>query len=164
MQNFTIAIIVSNLSGVLTRVTSMFTRRGYNIDTLTVGETEVPEYSRITVTLRTEESGCSQIVRQLKKMHDVRNVAVLNSSECVTRELVLIKIRNTSENRQDILSAVDVFRSKIIDYSISSICIEITGEPTKINAFIELIRPFGIIEICRTGIVSLNRGDSCLLK
>lgn len=164
MQNYTIAIIVSNLSGVLTRVTSMFTRRGFNIDTLSVGETEDPEFSRITVTVFTEEAGCNQIVNQLRKMHDVRNVAVLNDYDCVTRELVLIKIKNSSENRQDILSAVDVFRSKIIDYSISSICVEITGEPTKINAFVELVRPYGIIEICRTGIVSLNRGDSCLLK
>lgn len=80
MKNYTIAIIVSNLSGVLTRVTSMFTRRGYNIDTLTVGETEDPEFSRITVTVYTEESGCNQIVSQLKKMHDVKNVAVLNNS------------------------------------------------------------------------------------
>ncbi|MCI5911120.1 MAG: acetolactate synthase small subunit [Oscillospiraceae bacterium] len=164
MKNYTIAIIVSNLSGVLTRVTSMFTRRGYNIDTLTVGETEDPEFSRITVTVYTEESGCNQIVSQLKKMHDVKNVAVLNNSECVTRELVLIKVKNSPENRQDILSAVDVFRSKIIDYSTTSVCIEITGEPTKINAFIELVRPYGIMEICRTGIVSLSRGESCLLK
>ena len=164
MKNYTIAIIVSNLSGVLTRVTSMFTRRGYNIDTLTVGETEDPEFSRITVTVYTEESGCNQIVSQLKKMHDVKNVAVLNNSECVTRELVLIKVKNSPENRQDILSAVDVFRSKIIDYSTKSVCIEITGEQTKINAFIELVRPYGIMEICRTGIVSLSRGESCLLK
>lgn len=164
MKNYTIAIIVSNLSGVLTRVTSMFTRRGYNIDTLTVGETEDPEFSRITVTVYTEESVCKQIVSQSKKMHDVKNVAVLNNSECVTRELVLIKVKNSPENRQDILSAVDVFRSKIIDYSTTSVCIEITGEPTKINAFIELVRPYGIMEICRTGIVSLNRGESCLLK
>lgn len=84
--------------------------------------------------------------------------------ECVTRELVLIKVKNSPENRQDILSAVDVFRSKIIDYSTTSVCIEITGEPTKINAFIELVRPYGIMEICRTGIVSLSRGESCLLK
>lgn len=164
MKNYTIAIIVSNLSGVLTRVTSMFTRRGYNIDTLTVGETENSEYSRITVTVYTEESGCNQIVSQLKKMHDVKNVAVLNDYDCVTRELVLIKLENSTENRQDILSAVDVFRSKIIDYSTKSVCIEITGEPTKIDAFIELVRPYGIKEICRTGIVSLSRGESCLLK
>ena len=164
MERHVIAILVSNLSGVLTRVTSMFTRRGYNIDTLTVGETEDPEFSRITVTVYTEESGCNQIVSQLKKMHDVKNVAVLNNSECVTRELVLIKVKNSPENRQDILSAVDVFRSKIIDYSTTSVCIEITGEPTKINAFIELVRPYGIMEICRTGIVSLSRGESCLLK
>jgi acetolactate synthase-1/3 small subunit len=164
MNNYTIAIIVSNLSGVLTRVSSMFTRRGYNIDTLTVGETENPEFSRITVTLHATEGSCNQIVSQLRKMHDVKTVSVLADKECVTRELVLIKIKNTQETRQDILSAVDVFRSKIIDYSISSVCVEITGEPTKINAFIELVRPFGILEICRTGVVSLNRGESCLLN
>lgn len=163
MKRYIIAIMVSNISGVLTRVASMFTRRGYNIDTLTVGETEDPKLSRITVTVQTDEAGVNQIVKQIRKMHDTKKVEVLDPETSVSRELVLIKLKNTEKTRQDILSAVDIYRSKIIDYSIDSICVEITGETRKIDAFIELVRPFGILEICRTGIVSLNRGETCLM-
>jgi acetolactate synthase-1/3 small subunit len=141
----------------------MFTRRGFNIDTLTVGETENPEYSRITITSYTDEQGCDQIVKQLRKMHDAKKVEVLEQSDCVSRELALIKLKNSPETRQAIFSAVDVFRSKIIDYTNEAVCVEITGQTNKVNAFIELVRPIGILETCRTGIVSLNRGETCLL-
>lgn len=136
---------------VLTRVSSMFTRRGFNIDTLTVGETESPEFSRITISMRGDEYSKTQIIKQLSKLHDVKQVQIMERDETVTRELLLIKIKNDSRTRQDILAAVDVFRSKIVDYSPDALCIEITGESSKINAFIELVKPFGIMEICRTG-------------
>ena len=143
MHRFIIAILVSNTSGVLTRVSSMFTRRGFNIDSLTVGETESSEFSRITVTFRGDEATKEQIVKQLAKLYDVKEVEVLDRHETVSRELLLIKVKNTSETRQDILAAVDIFRSKI-------------------QAFIELLKPFGIMEMCRTGIVALERGTNCL--
>lgn len=158
------SILVSNKSGVLTRVSSMFTRRGFNIDTLTVGETESPEFSRITVSLTGDDYSRDQITKQLRKLHDVKQVQIMERDETVTRELLLIKVKNDSTTRQDILAAVDVFRSKIVDYSPDALCIEITGETTKINAFIELVKPFGIMEICRTGIVALERGSNCLRK
>ena len=156
------SILVANKPGVMTRVSSMFTRRGFNIDTLTVGETESPEFSRMTVSMIGDDYSKDQVVKQLSKLHDVKQVQVMERDETVTRELLLIKVKNDSSTRQDVLAAVDVFRSKIVDYSPDALCIEITGETTKINAFIELVKPFGIMEICRTGIVALERGSNCL--
>lgn len=156
------SILVNNKPGVMTRVSSMFTRRGFNIDTLTVGETESPEFSRMTVSMIGDEYAKDQVVKQLSKLHDVKQVQVMERDDTVTRELLLIKVKNDSSTRQDVLAAVDVFRSKIVDYSPDALCIEITGETTKLNAFIELVKPFGIMEICRTGIVALERGSHCL--
>ena len=162
MTKYVFGILVANRFGVLTRVSSMFTRRGFNIDTLTVGETQSPEFSRITITMMGDEYSKTQIIKQLGKLHDVKQVEVMERDETVTRELLLIKIKNDSATRQDVLSAVDVFRSKIVDYSPDALCIEITGESSKINAFIELVKPYGIMEMCRTGLVALERGGNCL--
>ena len=162
MTKYVFGILVANKFGVLTRVSSMFTRRGFNIDTLTVGETQSPEFSRITISMRGDEYSKTQIIKQLDKLHDVKQVEVMERDETVTRELLLIKIKNDSATRQDVLSAVDVFRSKIIDYSPDALCVEITGESSKINAFIELVKPYGIMEMCRTGLVALERGGNCL--
>ena len=109
-----------------------------------------------------DEYSKTQIIKQLDKLHDVKQVEVMERDEPVTRELLLIKIKHDSATRQDVLSAVDVFRSKIIDYSPDALCVEITGESSKINAFIELVKPYGIMEMCRTGLVALERGGNCL--
>lgn len=162
MEQFIISILVANRSGVLTRVSSMFTRRGFNIDTLTVGETESPEFSRITVTHRGDKAVCDQIVKQLEKMYDVKKVQVMKRDTTVARELLLIKVKHNPKQRQDIMSAVDVFRAKIIDFSQEALVIEIQGASSKINAFIELLEPYGILEMCRTGLVALERGGKCL--
>ena len=162
MTKYVFGILVANKFGVLTRVSSMFTRRGFNIYTLTVGETQSPEFSRITISMMGDEYSKTQIIKQLDKLHDVKQVEVMERDETVTRELLLIKIKNDSATRQDVLSAVDVFRSKIIDYSPDALCVEITGESSKINAFIELVKPYGIMEMCRTGLVALERGGNCL--
>ena len=162
MERFIIAILVSNLAGVLTRVSSMFTRRGFNIDSLTVGETESQEFSRITIAFRGDTYIKEQLIKQLAKLHDVKEIEILDKHETVIRELLLIKVKNTSETRQDILAAVDIFRSKIVDYSTDALCCELTGESSKIEAFIELLKPFGILEMCRTGFVALERGSNCL--
>ena len=163
MNKFVIAVYVDNKAGVLTRVTSMFTRRGFNIDALTVGKTEYPEYSRITITLLGDGDAREQLVNQLKKLYNVKKVEVL-VDDCIKRELMMIKVGYTSETRADILSAADVYRAKVIDYTIDSMCIEITGDPSKMDAFIELLKPFGIKEMCRTGIVALERGSATLLS
>lgn len=161
-KQYVIGVIVSNLAGVLSRVSGMFTRRGFNIDSLTVGETESSEFSRITIAFHGDDEVKDRIIKQLDKIHDVKAVEVLNSHETVTRELLLIKVRNNPEIRQDIMTAVEIFRSKIVDYSPSSLTIELTGEVSKIDAFIELVKPYGIMEMCRTGIVAIERGENCL--
>lgn len=161
-KKFIIAVLVSNIAGVLSRVSGMFTRRGFNIDSLTVGETESSDFSRITIAFHGDDYIKDQIVGQLNKLHDVKEVQVLNGSETVIRELLLVKVRNTPESRQDIMSVVEIFRSKIVDYSPAALCCEITGEASKINAFIELMKPYGIIEMCRTGLVALERGENSL--
>ncbi len=162
MNNYIIGILVSNLSGVLSRVSGMFTRRCFNIDSLTVGETDSSEFSRITIAFHGTSHDKEQIVRQLEKLYDVKEIEVLDEHNSVIRELALIKIRNTEESRSAIMTAVEVFRSKIVDYSPTTLVCELTGELSKINAFIELVRPYVIIEMDRTGIVAVERGENCL--
>lgn len=163
MENkYVIAVLVSNISGVLSRVSGMFTRRGFNIDSLTVGETESSGFSRITIAFHGDDDMKERILQQLQKLHDVREVEVLDTKDSVIRELLLIKVRNKAEIRQDIMTAVEIFRSKIVDYSPTSLTCELTGETSKIDAFIELLKPFGIMEMCRTGIVAIERGENCL--
>ena len=161
-QQYVIGVIVANVSGVLSRVSGMFTRRGFNIDSLTVGETESSGFSRITIAFHGDEDIKERILQQLQKLHDVREVEVLDSKDTVIRELLLIKVRNKADIRQDIMTAVEIFRSKIVDYSPTSLTCELTGETSKIDAFIELLKPFGIMEMCRTGIVAIERGENCL--
>lgn len=163
-NNFVIAVYVENKYGVLTRVTSMFTRRGFNIDTLTVGETESPEYSRITISLSGDRTDRAQLVSQLTKLYNVRKVEVLSNDDAIKRELLLIKVRNSLENRSLIMDAVNVFRAKTVDYSAEALCFEVTGDSNKIDAFIENMKPFGIIEMCRTGIVAIERGPDSILS
>ena len=162
VNQFVIAVYVDNRYGVLTRVTSMFTRRGFNIDALTVGETEHPEYSRITISMSGDGYAREQMINQLRKLYNVKKVEVLED-DSIRRELMLIKVKNDSATRADVLAAVDVYRAKVIDYTTDELCVEITGDPTKIDAFVKLMVPFGIIEMCRTGIVALERGGQTLL-
>ena len=161
-QQYVIGVIVANVSGVLSRGSGMFTRRGFNIDSLTVGETESSGFSRITIAFHGDDDMKERILQQLQKLHDVREVEVLDTKDSVIRELLLIKVRNKAEIRQDIMTAVEIFRSKIVDYSPTSLTCELTGETSKIDAFIELLKPFGIMEMCRTGIVAIERGENCL--
>jgi len=161
-NQYVIGVIVSNISGVLSRVSGMFTRRGFNIDCLTVGETESSGFSRITVVFHGDDDIRERIVRQLEKLHDVKEVEVLDPRETVIRELLLIKVRNTPSTRQDIMTAVEIFRSKIVDYSPTALVCELTGETSKIDAFIELMKPYGVMEMCRTGMVAIERGENCL--
>ena len=163
-NRFVIAVYVDNKFGVLTRVTSMFTRRGFNIDALTVGETECPEYSRITISLSGDGYAKEQLINQLRKLFNVKKVEVLEEEEAIKRELALVKIKNNKDTRGDVLSAVEVYRAKVIDYTLDEMCVEITGDPSKIDAFIKLMIPYGIIEMCRTGIVALERGSGTLLS
>lgn len=158
MEEYVIAVLVDNQAGVLTRVAGMFTRRGFNIHSLTVGETEDSRYSRITISAQGDDNVRRQMIKQLYKLYNVKEVKVMERDASVKRELALIKLVNSQATRSDILSAVDIYRSKIIDLSPNTLCVEITGEPSKIDAFLKIVEPYGIREICRTGVVALDRG------
>ena len=164
MKKQCMVVFVENNAGVLARVASLFVQRGFNIDSLTVGETENPAYSRMTVTFNGDDVIKNQIIRQLAKMPDVECLSELKKGESVSRELVLVKIKNSKANRQDIMSVVDIFRAKVVDYGTESMIIEITGETSKIDAFVALVAEFGIIEVCRTGMVALKRGNESILN
>ncbi len=157
-----IAVYVENKYGVLTRVAGLFMRKGFNIDSLTVGETEDPNYSRMTITLNGDNYEEDQLVNQLKKLHNIKQVKLLQPGSNMERELLLLKVRNTPEIRSEVMAAADVYRGKIIDYSTDAMTIEVTGEPFKIQAFIDVMKPLGIVEMCRTGIVALERGADAL--
>ena len=163
-MKFTVAILVNNQFGVLNRVTSMFRRRQFNITSLTVSETESEEFSRITVQSEGDEIKNQQLVNQLYKLPDVVSVAELSNEETVNRELMLIKMHNDPESRDHIRSAIDAFEGKIVDYTKESQTIQMVGDSRKIDNFITLMKEFGIMEICRTGVVSLQRGASTIRK
>ena len=164
MKRFTVAILVNNQFGVLNRVTSMFRRRQFNISSLTVSETESTKYSRITIQSEGEEATKQQLINQLYKLPDVCSVAELTLEDTVSRELLLIKVANDPETRGDIRSASDAYEGKIVDYTKESMVIQMVGDSRKIDNFINLMRDFTILEICRTGVVSLERGASTIRK
>ncbi|MBQ7901000.1 MAG: acetolactate synthase small subunit [Clostridia bacterium] len=162
MPKYTIAVLVKNEPGVLNRVTSMFRRRKFNINSLTVSETESEEYSRITVTYDGEEEFNHQIVNQLYKLPDVCKVKELTRDDSVNCELMLIKVKNAPSTREDIRTAADAFKAETVDYTHDSVIMRITGDSKRIDAFITLMREYTILEICRTGIVSLERGNKTI--
>ncbi|MDE6906600.1 acetolactate synthase small subunit [Lachnospiraceae bacterium 46-15] len=158
MKRRVLSMLVDNTSGVLSRVSGLFSRRGYNIDSLTVGETADPRYSRMTVVVRGDELILDQITKQLAKLIDVVDIKTLQDGESVTRELILVKVRADAEHRQDIVSTAGIFRANIVDVGVDSLTIEMTGNQSKIEAFIGLLRGYEILELARTGITGLSRG------
>ena len=163
-NRFTVAILVYNQFGVLNRVTSMFRRRQFNISALTVSETESAKYSRITVLSEGDEKSKQQLINQLYKLPDVCSIVELNPAETVSRELLLIKVANDAKTRNDVRAAVDAFEGKIVDYTRETTMIQMVGDSHKIDAFINLLRDYEILEICRTGAASLERGDTTIRK
>lgn len=158
MEKVVFSILVDNTSGVLSRIAGLFSRRGYNIDSLTVGETADPRYSRMTVVARGDEQILDQIVKQLAKLIDVVDIKVLEEESSVNRELVLVKVRADAADRQSIIAIANVFRGNIIDVGKDSLIIELTGQQSKLEAFVELLRGYEILELARTGITGLSRG------
>lgn len=155
----TLSVLVSNRSGVLARVASLFSRRGFNIESIAVGVTEDPAVSRMTITVIADKATLEQITKQLHKLIDVIKVSDITADERVDRELALIRVSADSSNRSDILQIVDIFRAKIVDVAEKSIIVEVTGDESKIDAFVQLVRPYGLMEIARTGKVSMVRGS-----
>ncbi|MEE0966001.1 MAG: acetolactate synthase small subunit [Bacilli bacterium] len=158
MMRIVLSILVSNSSGVLNRVSGLFSRRGYNIDSLTVGPTEDEGISRITVVAQGDQLVLEQISKQVRKLEDVREVFVLPTGSSVYRELVLIKVQADATERADLVSIVDIFRARIVDVAPNSIVIEMTGDEPKVNGLLAMLDGFNIIEIVRTGLAGISRG------
>ena len=159
MNKKVLSVLVDNTSGVLNRVAGLFSRRGYNIDSLTVGETENPKYSRMTIVVTGDDDILEQIVEQITKLEDVRRVDVLEPSDSVTRELILVKIKAEPAQRQQVISITEIFRANIVDVAKDSLMIEITGSQSKLKAFLSLVEDYEILELVRTGITGLARGE-----
>ena len=158
MNRRVLSLLGDNTSGVLSRVAGLFSRRGYNIDSLTVGETADPRYSRMTVVARGDEQILDQIVKQLAKLIDVVDIKVLEDENSVNRELVLAKVRADAHDRQSVITIANIFRGNIIDVGKDSLIIELTGQQSKLDAFLKLLDGYEILELARTGITGLSRG------
>ena len=154
-----LSLLVDNTSGVLSRVSGLFSRRGYNIDSLTVGVTADPRYSRMTVAVRGDDQILEQIEKQLGKLVDVLDIKCLDEGEYVARELVLVKVRVSDVQRQAVISIANIFRANIVDVASNSLIIELTGNQSKLDAFIKLLEGYEILELARTGITGLSRGS-----
>jgi len=159
-EQHTLVALVEDKPGVLTKVASMFRRRGFNIASLAVGNSEQPGLSRMTFVVNGDEYTVGQVVKQLDKLIEVIEVADITSERIVTRELALLKVKTTPMNRGEIIQIVNLFRANIIDVGSDSMVIEITGEEDKINALHNLLSSFGVIEMLRTGLVAMVRGQT----
>ncbi len=159
MQKRVFQLLVDNNAGVLSRISGLFSRRGYNIESITAGVTADPRFTRIIIVTSGEEEILDQIEKQVAKLVDVRNIRELKPENSVYRELCLIKVRSTPEKRQSVIAVADIFRAKIIDVNIDSLIVELTGNQSKIEAFIALLKDYEILEIARTGISGLERGS-----
>jgi acetolactate synthase-1/3 small subunit len=161
-QQHVVSALVENRAGTLSRVSGLFARRGFNIDSLTVGETEDPSISRITIAVSGEERVLEQIVKQLGKLVDVIAIRELDSSSCLRREIMLVKIGADEKARPAVLEIAGIFRARVIDISTATITVEATGSMEKLNGLLLLLRPYGILELARTGLVALERGARVL--
>jgi acetolactate synthase I/III small subunit len=159
MAKHTLSVLVENKPGVLARVAGLFARRGFNIDSLAVGPTEIDDVSRMTIVVNVEDKPLEQVVKQLNKLVPILKIVELEKEASVERELLLIKVKANAETRAQIVEVADIFRSKIVDVAPAALTIEATGSPDKLEAMTNLLRPYGIREFVRTGLVALARGD-----
>jgi acetolactate synthase-1/3 small subunit len=162
IKQHVISALVENRAGTLSRVSGLFSRRGFNIDSLTVGETDNPSISRMTIAVIGEERVLEQIVKQLEKLVDVIAVRELDGDSCLRREIILVKVGVDEKNRPAVLEIAGIFRARVVDVSQTSITVEATGNTEKLNGLLLLLRPYGILELARTGLVALERGASVL--
>jgi len=158
MQKRVYQLLVDNTSGVLSRIAGLFSRRGYNIESITAGVTADPRFTRITIVTSGDDEILEQIEKQVAKLVDILDIKELKPEESVYRELILIKVRATAEQRQSLVAVVESFRAKIVDFASESLVIELTGNQQKLEAFIALMDDYGILELARTGIAGLGRG------
>jgi len=159
MSRHVLSVLVSNHSGVLSRVAGLFSRRGFNIDSLSVGETENPEVSRMTLVAHGDDLIIDQITKQLDKLHDVLYIKELDPEYSVYKELALVKIAANNQNRVEVVGIIDMFNATIIDAATEAVTVEITGDKSEINTFIKLLEQYGIKELTRTGLIALQKGN-----
>ncbi len=159
MQRKVFQILVDNTSGVLSRISGLFSRRGYNIESITAGVTAQEQYTRITIVTSGDDEILDQIEKQVAKLEDVRNIKELEPETSVYRELAMVKVKCAASERQNVISIADIFRGKIIDVSTDCVMVEITGNQEKVDAFVKLLDGYEILELARTGIAALVRGS-----
>lgn len=159
MRSQVFSLLVDNNPGVLSRIAGLFSRRGYSIDSITAGATTDTRFTRITVVASGDELILSQIEKQVRKLEDVVDIKVLKDGESVYRELIMVKLRANASQRGEIISVADIFRAKIVDVEEDSLIIELTGTQSKLEAFLNLLRGYEILELARTGITGLSRGS-----
>ncbi|OPL07670.1 MAG: acetolactate synthase small subunit [delta proteobacterium ML8_F1] len=153
-----ISLLVENNAGVLSRIAGLFTRRGYNIDSLTVGETQNPRNSRMTIVMTCDEAALEQIKKQFNKLIEVIKVTELSYDNALTRELILVKLEADEEVRSRVIEIANIFRARIIDVTPGTLTVEMTGDEVKISGFLEMVRPFGVLELVRSGFCGIERG------
>ena len=158
MRKQAYSILVYNNPGLLSRMAGLFSRRGYNIESITAGTTADPRFTRITIVASGDEQILSQIEKQVRKMEDVIEIKPLNDSNSVCRELVMIKVRANASERADVISLADIFRAKIVDVGKDSLTVMLTGDQSKLDALINLLEDYEILELARTGLTGLSRG------
>ncbi|MCY6370880.1 acetolactate synthase small subunit [Clostridium ganghwense] len=164
MKSYVLSVLVENNSGVLSRISGLFSRRGYNIDSLSVGETENPKISRMTIRVTGDEHILEQIKKQLNKLINVIKIIELKPEKSVYRELILVKVKANDKNRAAVIEMVNLFRAKVIDVAPKSLTIELTGSEDKISGFIDNVKEYGILELVRTGFTGIERGNSQLVE
>ena len=159
VSKHTLSVLVENKPGVLARIAALYSRRGFNIDSLAVGPTEHPEISRMTVVVDVDELPLEQVTKQLNKLVEVLKVVELEPSAAVQREILLVKVRTDLQSRSHVLETVQLFRAKVVDVAGDALTIEVTGNRDKLNAFLEVLEPFGIKELVQSGMVAIGRGS-----
>ncbi|MFA5570054.1 MAG: acetolactate synthase small subunit [Sphaerochaetaceae bacterium] len=164
MERYTLGILVNNHPGVLSRVVGLFSRRGYNIDSLSVGETENPAISRITIVVTGDRHIVEQIEKQVAKLYDVLSVATLTLQGSIQAELVFVKVSTTETSRAAVVELSEMFKAKIMDVSESAVTMQLTGNMDKIASFLHLLQPHGIIELARTGMTAMERGSQAMIN
>ena len=158
MSRHTISVLVENKPGVLARISGMFSRRGFNIDSLAVGPTEHPEVSRMTIVVNVEDSPLEQVTKQLNKLVEVIKIVELDAAASVSRELLLVKVKADADSRGQVLDAVQLFRAKVVDVAADAVTIQTIGNAGKIADFLRVLEPFGIRELVQSGMVAVSRG------
>jgi acetolactate synthase-1/3 small subunit len=159
MSKHTLSVLVENKPGVLARVAALFSRRGFNIDSLAVGPTEHPEISRMTILVNVEESPLEQVTKQLNKLVEVIKIVELDHAQSVNRELLLVKVKADSNTRGQVLEIVQLFRAKVVDVATDAITIQIVGNPDKLADFLRMVEPYGVRELVQSGMVAIGRGS-----